>query len=70
MAASSTPSLAPGSLAPQTRSIADAGIKDNKAYRVLAAILLAVLLWWAWRQAVPPKRNRRTIYDGPAATAA
>jgi hypothetical protein len=70
VAASSTPSVAPGSLAPQTRSIVDAPIKDNKAYRVLAVILLGVLLWWAWRQAVPPKRNRRTIYDGPATTAA
>jgi hypothetical protein len=70
VAASSTPSVAPGSLAPQTRGIADSAIKDNKAYRVLAVILLAVLLWWAWRQAVPPKRSRRTIYDGPTTTAA
>jgi hypothetical protein len=28
-----------------------------------------VLLWWAWRQAVPPRKNRRTIYDGPATAA-
>lgn|GEM_PF-2640844 len=70
VAASSTPSVAPGSLAPQTRGIASAAIKDNKGYRALAVILLGVLLWWAWRQAVTPKRNRRTIYDGPAATAA
>jgi hypothetical protein len=70
VAASSTPSVAPGSLAPQTRGIADTAIKDNKAYRALAVILLGVLLWWAWRQAVPPKQNRRTIYDGPATTAA
>ena len=69
VAASSTPSVAPGSLAPQTRDIAESTIKDNKGYRVLAVILLAVLLWWAWRQAVPPRKNRRTIYDGPATAA-
>jgi hypothetical protein len=65
VAASSTPSIAPGSLAPQTRGISDSSIKDNKGYRALAVILLAALLWWAWRQAVPPRRHRRTIYDGP-----
>jgi hypothetical protein len=70
VAASSTPSVAPGSLAPQARGIADTSVKDNKGYRALAAILLAVLLWWAWRQAVPPRRNRRTIYDGPASATA
>jgi hypothetical protein len=70
VAASSTPSVASGSLAPQTRGIAESSIKDNKGYRALALILLGVLLWWAWRQAVPPRRHRRTIYDGPATTAA
>jgi hypothetical protein len=69
-AASSTPSVAPGSLVPQTRGIAESTIKENKGYRALAAILLAVLLWWAWRQAMPPRRGRRTIYDGPPATPA
>jgi hypothetical protein len=68
VAGSSTPSVAPGSLTPQTRGIAESTIKDNKGYRALAVILLAVLLWWAWRQAVPPRR--RTIYDGPVTTAA
>jgi len=68
-AASSTPSVAPGSLAPQGR-FADSSIKDNKGYRALAAILLVALLWWAFRQAVPPRRHRRTIYDGPAPHAA
>jgi len=70
VAASSTPSVAPGSLAPQTRGISESSIKENKGYRALAVILLAVLLWWAWRQAVPPRRHRRTIYDGPAPHAA
>jgi len=65
-AASSTPSVAPRSLAPQTRGIAESTIKENKGYRALAAILLAALLWWAWRQAMPPRLHRRTIYDGPA----
>jgi hypothetical protein len=69
-AASSTPSVAPGSLAPQTRGIAESTIKDNKGYRALAVILLAALLWWAWRQAVPPRRHPRTIYDGPPAATA
>ena len=67
---SSTPSVAPGSLAPQSRGFVDTTVKDNKGYRALAVILLAVLLWWAWRQAVPPKPNRRTIYDGPTTSAA
>jgi len=66
VAASSAPSVSPGSLAPQTGSFAESAIKENKGYRALAVILLAVLLWWAWRQAVPPRRHRRTIYDGPA----
>jgi hypothetical protein len=66
--ASSTPSVAPGSLAPQTRGISESSIKENKGYRALAVILLAALLWWAWRQAVPPRRHRRTIYDGPPAS--
>lgn len=66
VAGSSTPSVAPGSLVPQTRGIAESKIKENKGYRALAVILLAVLLWWAWRQAVPPRGDRRTIYDGPA----
>jgi len=70
VAASSTPSVTPGSLAPQTRGISESSVKDNKAYRALAVILLAVLLWWAWRQAVPARRHRRTIYDGPAPHAA
>ena len=65
-AASSTPSVAPASLAPQTRGIAESTIKENKGYRALAVILLAALLWWAWRQAMPPRLHRRTIYDGPA----
>ena len=64
VAGSSAPSVAPGSLAPQTQGIAESNIKDNKGYRALAAILLAALLWWAFRQAVPPRRHRRTIYDG------
>ncbi|MBV8983040.1 MAG: hypothetical protein JO248_01175 [Acidimicrobiia bacterium] len=68
--ASSTPSVAPSSLAPQSRGFVDTAIKDNKGYRALAVILLAVLLWWAWRQAVPPKPSRRTIYDGPTTSAA
>jgi hypothetical protein len=63
--ASSAPSVAPGSLAPQTR-FAESTIKENKGYRALAVILLAALLWWAWRQAMPPRLHRRTIYDGPA----
>ena len=70
VAASSTPSVAPGSLAPQTRGLAESSVKDNKGYRALAAILLGVLLWWAWRQAVPPRKNRRSIYDGPSAATA
>ena len=41
-----------------------------EGYRALAAILLGVLLWWAWRQAVPPRKNRRSIYDGPSAATA
>ena len=69
-AASSTPGVAPSSLTPQTRGIGQSAVKNNKGYRWLAGILLAVLLWWAWRQAVTPKRNRRTIYDGPPAAAA
>ena len=69
-AASSTPGVAPASLAPQARGFADANIKENKGYRALAVILLAALLWWAFRQAVPPRRHRRTIYDGPAPHAA
>ncbi|MBV8160491.1 MAG: hypothetical protein JO265_06170 [Acidimicrobiia bacterium] len=69
-AASSVPSVAPGSLAPQEGAIAASTIKDNKGYRALAAILLATLLWWAWRQAVPPRRRPRTIYDGPSAASA
>src|SRR5204863_40732 len=48
VAASSTPSVAPGSLAPQTRGLAESSVEDNKGYRALAAILLGVLLWWAW----------------------
>lgn len=68
--ASSTPPVAPGSLAPQARGFVDTAVKDNKGYRALAVILLAVLLWWAWRQAVPPKPSRRTIYDGPTTSAA
>lgn len=67
VAASSTPSIASAGVAPQTRGIAESSVKDNKGYRALAVILLAVLLWWAWRQAVPPRKNRRTIYDGPPA---
>jgi len=67
-AASSTPSVAPGSLAPQLRQVAESAPGENKGYRALAAVLVAVLLWWAWRQAVPPKRHRRTIYDGPSPT--
>lgn len=70
LGASSTPPVAPGSLAPQSRGFIDTAIKDNKGYRALAVILLAVLLWWAWRQAVPPKPSRRTIYDGPTTSAA
>jgi hypothetical protein len=66
VAASSTPSAASGSLAPQTRGFADTAVKNNKGYRALAVILLAVLLWWAWRQAMPPRAHRRSIYDGPA----
>ena len=62
--------MAPASLAPQARGFADANIKENKGYRALAVILLAALLWWAFRQAVPPRRHRRTIYDGPAPHAA
>jgi hypothetical protein len=65
-AASSTPSVAPGSLAPQLRQVAESAPNENKGYRALAAVLLAVLLWWAWRQAMPPRLHRRTIYDGPA----
>ncbi|MBV8979908.1 MAG: hypothetical protein JO086_03310 [Acidimicrobiia bacterium] len=68
--ASSTPPVAPASLAPQTSGFVDTAVKDNKGYRALAVILLAVLLWWAWRQAVPPKPSRRTIYDGPSTSAA
>jgi len=68
VAASSTPSVAPGRLAPQTRGISESSIKENKGYRALAVVLLAALLWWAWRQAVPPRRHRRTIYDGPPAS--
>ncbi|MBV8303961.1 MAG: hypothetical protein JOZ04_07105 [Acidimicrobiia bacterium] len=67
-AASSAPSVAPGSLVPQARGIAASNIADNKGYRALAAILLGAMLWWAFRQAVPPRRHRRTIYDGPAPT--
>jgi hypothetical protein len=69
-AASSAPSVAPASVAPQARGFVDSNIKDNKGYRALAAILLAALLWWAFRQAVPPRRHPRTIYDGPAPHAA
>jgi hypothetical protein len=65
-AAAAAPSVAPGSLAPQLRGVAEATPVENHGYRALAVILLAVLLWWAWRQAVPPRVNRRTIYDGPA----
>ena len=65
-AAASTPSVAPASLTPQLQGFGETNIKDNKGYRALAAILLAALLWWAFRLAVPPKRHRRSIYDGPA----
>ena len=68
-AAAAAPSVAPGSLTPQLRSVDAAEIGENHGYRALAAILLAGLLWWAWRQAVPPKSGKRTIYDGPPATA-
>jgi hypothetical protein len=70
VAASSTPNIASAGVAPQTRNFAESAVKDNKGYRALAVILLALLLWWAWRQAVPPRKERRTIYDGPAPTAA
>lgn len=68
--ASSTPSIAAAGVAPQTQGFAESAVKENKGYRALAVILLALLLWWAWRQAVPPRKDRRTIYDGPATTAA
>ncbi|MCU1451291.1 MAG: hypothetical protein JWP02_3461 [Acidimicrobiales bacterium] len=68
-AAAAAPSVAPGGLEPQLRSVDTAAIGENHGYRALAVILLAGLLWWAWRQAVPPKSGRRTIYDGPPATA-
>jgi hypothetical protein len=68
-AAAAAPSVAPGSLEPQLRSVDTAAIGENHGYRALAVILLAGLLWGAWRQAVPPKSGKRTIYDGPPAPA-
>ena len=67
--AGSQPAVAPGSLTPQLREVSEAALKENHGYRALAVILLGILLWWAWRQAVPPRAGRRTIYDGPPATA-
>jgi hypothetical protein len=67
-AAASQPSVNPGSLQPQFREVSD-DTTDNKGYRALAILLLVALLWWAWRQAVPPRAGKRTIYDGPPATA-
>ena len=68
IAAGPAPSTAAGSVAPQLRVLpTGAVIKNNHGYRALAAILLAALLLWAWRQAVPPRPDRRTIYDGPPA---
>ncbi len=67
-AAASQPSVNPGSLQPQFRQVSS-DATDNKGYRALAALLLAALLFWAWRQAVPPRAGRRTIYDGPPAAA-
>ena len=67
-AAASQPSVAPGSLQPQLREVS-ADLEENKGYRALAVLLLVALLWWAWRQAMPPRAGRRTIYDGPPATA-
>jgi hypothetical protein len=66
-AGSSAPSVAPGSLVPQDRVAAASTPGENHGYRVLAALLMVFLLWWAWRQAVPPRADRRTIYDGPPA---
>jgi len=68
-AAGSQPAVAPGSLTPQLREVSEAALKENHGYRALAVILLGVLLWWAWRQATPPRPGRRTIYDGPPAAA-
>jgi hypothetical protein len=69
-AAASQPSVNPGSLEPQQlQETASSDAGDNKGYRALAVLLLAALLWWAWRQAVPPRAGKRTIYDGPPATA-
>jgi len=59
---------ASGSVAPQLRGLPTTNIAENHGYRALAVILLAALLWWAWRQAVPARPDRRTIYDGPPAT--
>ena len=66
-AGSSAPSVAPGSLVPQERASTEATPAENHGYRLLAVLLLAFLLWWAWRQAVPPRADRRTIYDGSPA---
>ena len=70
VAAAPAPSPAAAGVAPQLRTLpAEAGstIGQNHGYRALAVILLAALLLWAWRQAVPPHPDRRTIYDGPPA---
>jgi hypothetical protein len=66
-AAAPAPSAASGSVAPQLRQLPTADVRENHGYRALAVIVLAALLWWAWRQAVPPRPDRRTIYDGPPA---
>jgi len=64
VAAAPAPSTASAGVAPQLRSLPTTNIRENHGYRALAVILLAALLWWAWRQAVPPRPDRRTIYDG------
>jgi hypothetical protein len=70
VAAAPAPSPAAAGIAPQLRALpAGTGstIGENHGYRALAVILLAALFLWAWRQAVPPHPDRRTIYDGPPA---
>jgi hypothetical protein len=68
-AAGAAPSIAPGSLTPQLRQVDTASLRENHGYRALAVILLVGLLWWSWRQAVPAKAGKRTIYDGPPVSA-
>src|SRR5213076_2778796 len=65
VAAAPAPSPASGGVAPQLRTLPASNIRENHGYRALALIVLAAMLWWAWRQAVPPRPDRRTIYDGP-----